>query len=311
MGTPYFASQDVNPYDLLVQGDSDEWKKQTDRWNRDGKGLLGSNGLDAALKIRPHLHELEELGPDFAKRWESYFARYPDKPIAWISCSPRVPVDDLAKTLGVDASTKFISGSYYLMYPSSTGSIHASSDDVYAPLDFDTGFLKELADLATLRWAFKKSLEIVRRLPCFRGVIPSMQPSFPEGSAALIKETKPVDIAAPKLIFTEEDDAAIDEYHRKSVRTNWHSLGTCAMRPREQGGVVDHRLNVYGVQRLKITDLSIAPDNVNAVRHPDFQSCRFDSGSKLKHFQNTYSTAIAIGEKAAVLIAEELGIDLA
>ena len=85
------------------------------------------------------------------------------------------------------------------------------------------------------------------------------------------------------------------------------------MKPREQGGVVDERLNVYGVQNLKIAgnypypflffwarvcqqyisdssfclDCSITPDNVGA---------------------NTYNTAIAIGEKAAVIIAEDLGI---
>ena len=29
-------------------------------------------------------------------------------------------------------------------------------------------------------------------------------------------------------------------------------IGTCAMKPREQGGVVDARLNVYSVQNLKI-----------------------------------------------------------
>ena len=79
------------------------------------------------------------------------------------------------------------------------------------------------------------------------------------------------------------------------------------MKAREQGGVVDERLNVYGVQNLKIagkfifflkkslspkllfffSDCSIAPGNVGA---------------------NTYNTAIAIGEKAAVIIAEDLGI---
>ena len=82
------------------------------------------------------------------------------------------------------------------------------------------------------------------------------------------------------------------------------------MKPREQGGVVDDRLNVYGVQGLKIagkyhpttlaqknklntyvnlffSDLSIAPGNVGA---------------------NTYNTAIAVGEKAAIIIAEDLGI---
>ena len=59
------------------------------------------------------------------------------------------------------------------------------------------------------------------------------------------------------------------------------------MKPREKAGVVDSRLNVYGVHGLKIADLSIGPCNVGA---------------------NTYSTALVIGEKAAIIIAEELGI---
>jgi alcohol oxidase len=78
------------------------------------------------------------------------------------------------------------------------------------------------------------------------------------------------------------------------------------MKSRDQGGVVDERLNVYGIQNLKIagreslsplvtylvdgltrTDLSIFPENVGS---------------------NTYNTAIAIGEKAAVIIAQDLGI---
>lgn len=42
-------------------------------------------------------------------------------------------------------------------------------------------------------------------------------------------------------------------------------MGSAAMKPREEGGVVDSRLNVYGVQGLKVADLSICPDNVGAV----------------------------------------------
>ena len=61
------------------------------------------------------------------------------------------------------------------------------------------------------------------------------------------------------------------------------------MKPREQGGVVDSKLNVYGVHGLKVADLSIAPGNVSA---------------------NTYGTALVIGEKAAMIIAEDLGIKM-
>jgi alcohol oxidase len=59
------------------------------------------------------------------------------------------------------------------------------------------------------------------------------------------------------------------------------------MKPRQRGGVVDPHLNVYGVRGLKVADLSVGPSNVGS---------------------NTYSTALVIGEKAAVIIAEELGI---
>ena len=37
------------------------------------------------------------------------------------------------------------------------------------------------------------------------------------------------------------------------------------MKPREEGGVVDTQLNVYGVKGLKVVDMSIAPGNVGAV----------------------------------------------
>lgn len=51
-------------------------------------------------------------------------------------------------------------------------------------------------------------------------------------------------------------------------------------------GVLDERLNVHGVKGLKVADLSICPDNVGC---------------------NTYSTALLIGEKCAMLTAEDLG----
>jgi len=59
------------------------------------------------------------------------------------------------------------------------------------------------------------------------------------------------------------------------------------MKPREEGGVVDSRLNVYGVTGLKVADMSICPTNVGT---------------------NTYSTALLVGEKAAIIIAQDLGI---
>jgi len=94
-----------------------------------------------------------------------------------------------------------------------------------------------------------------------------------------------------KLKYRKEDIAHIEKWVQRHVETTWHSLGTCSMAPKEgnsivKHGVLDERLNVHGVKNLKVSDLSICPDNVGC---------------------NTFSTALLIGEKCAVLAAEDLG----
>ena len=84
-------------------------------------------------------------------------------------------------------------------------------------------------------------------------------------------------------------------------------LGTCAMKPRSEGGVVDSKLNVYGVENLKVADLSIPPSNVAAVSL--FPECRNrEHDCSYVDFQNTYSTTLGVAEKAALIIAADLGI---
>ncbi|KAJ7096509.1 GMC oxidoreductase-domain-containing protein [Mycena belliarum] len=248
------------------------------------------SGIDAGIKLRPTAEDLKELGPAFEARWKTYFEHAPDRPVIWIG-----PVSAyLGDPTGVPAR-KYYSVGYYTQYPVSRGSVHISSaDNANAAPDFDSGFLSDpinlnsAADLATLKWGYKKSREFARRMAVYRGEHLPGNPTFASGSVALCQDdAKPVDIAAPDIVYTAADDAAIEAYNRAFVQTGWHSLGTCAMKPKTSAGVVDARLNVYGVQGLKVADISIAPGNVGA---------------------NTYSTALVIGEKAAVLIAEELGI---
>ena len=80
------------------------------------------------------------------------------------------------------------------------------------------------------------------------------------------------------------------------------------MKPREKGGVVDTRLNVYGVQGLKVADMSIAPSNVATVSLHSGDTSDTPASHLDMIMKNTYSTAITIGEKAATIIAEDLGI---
>jgi alcohol oxidase len=107
------------------------------------------------------------------------------------------------------------------------------------------------------------------------------------------------------LKYSVEGGAAMERFIRENSSTTWHSLGTCAMRPRNEAGVVDKNLDVYGVANLKMAgkkrpsidgykpyadfclDLSIPPENIAA---------------------NTNNTALGTGEKAAVIILRELGL---
>jgi len=101
------------------------------------------------------------------------------------------------------------------------------------------------------------------------------------------KADGPIPLDAPRVQYSAEDDKAIEQATREVVGTTWHSLGTCKMKPRDKKGVVGPDLNVYGVKRLKLADLSVPPENVGA---------------------NTNNTALMIGEKAADIIIRELGL---
>ncbi|KAJ7126761.1 GMC oxidoreductase-domain-containing protein [Mycena epipterygia] len=251
---PYLASEEAETLDAFFRGEKDEEERLIAQW-REGKGLMAHNGLDAGIKLRPTAEDLEELGPEFEAVWKNYFENVPDRPVIYIG-----PVSAYLGDPSLAPPRKYYSVGYYTEYPVSRGHVHISSgEDANAPPDFDCGFLSEPADLATLN------------------------------AARCHDAAMPVDVSAQDMAYTQEDDVAIEAYNRNFVATGWHSLGTCAMKPKSEMGVVDSRLNVYGVQGLKVADvsISIAPANVGA---------------------NTYSTALAIGEKAAVLIAEELGI---
>ena len=150
-------------------------------------------------------------------------------------------------------------------------------------------------------WTVRSAQQPVRTLSCslrhsitaFRGELTSHHPQFHPDSPAACQD---IDIKTAKdllpnaltvgihmgtwhrpsepydaskvhedIKYTKEDDDAIDNWISDHVETTWHSLGTCAMKPREQGGVLDARLNVYGTQNLKCVDLSICPVRASVV----------------------------------------------
>lgn len=180
----------------------------------------------------------------------------------------------------------------YTAYPYSRGHMHITGPDVSDPLDFDPGYLNDEHDLDVKKqvWAYKKQREIMRRTAMYRGELAAGHPSFPEGSAAACATVDSALENVEDIAYSAEDDQAIEQWVRENVNTTWHSTATAKMKPREEKGVVDASLGVWGTRGLKVADMSIPPMNMGA---------------------NLNNTALTIGEKAADIIKKELGIAVA
>lgn len=72
---------------------------------------------------------------------------------------------------------------------------------------------------------------------------------------------------SPGIAVEDGDEDAIFDYVKANTIPNWHASGTNQMLPEADGGVVDPRLRVYGVDGLRIVDCSIIPvlPDVNIV----------------------------------------------
>jgi choline dehydrogenase-like flavoprotein len=81
-------------------------------------------------------------------------------------------------------------------------------------------------------------------------------------------------------ILWARDKWAIADYVRRNVQTYWHPVGTCAMGLHERA-VVNPRLQVHGVERLRFANGSVMPTITTG---------------------NTNAPTIMIGERAARLI---------
>ena len=77
------------------------------------------------------------------------------------------------------------------------------------------------------------------------------------------------------------DDAALERHALATSRTSYHPCGTCAMGTDERDSVVDARLRVRGVDRLRVIDASIMPTIISG---------------------NTNAAATMIGEKGADMV---------
>lgn len=142
------------------------------------------------------------------------------------------------------------------MYPVSRGSVHITSPQITSLPAFRPQYLSSQLDIIPHVLGYKQQREISRRMRSFRGEIRELHPKFSENSPARCIEyptaEQRAEMTRKRIVYSPEDNKAIENWVKDTFLAVWHWLGTCAMKPREEGGVVDKKLNVYGVKGLKV-----------------------------------------------------------
>jgi choline dehydrogenase-like flavoprotein len=123
-----------------------------------------------------------------------------------------------------------------LLHPYSRGSVKAPSSSIFDAPIADAGFLRNPLDTVLLR----EAVRFARRLVA--------TPS--------IAELNPFEVVPGTNVTS---DTNLDQYIKNSASTLWHPAGSCKMGKREEGGVVDGKLKVYGIEGLRIVDASVFP----------------------------------------------------
>jgi choline dehydrogenase len=148
-----------------------------------------------------------------------------------------------------------------LAHPKSRGELRLSGPDVCDPILIEANTLSHPDDMINAM----KTIELSRVL----------------GNNAAFDKLVKREALPGKLGVREMED-----YARNAAVTYWHQACTAKM-GRDAMSVVNNRLQVYGIDRLRIADASIMPD--------------LTSG-------NTMAPCVVIGERAAEMIKADYGI---
>ncbi len=148
-----------------------------------------------------------------------------------------------------------------LSHPKSRGSLHLTGPDAHDSIRIDANTLSDPADLRAAR----ATIEIGREMAHAQAFRPLLK-----------REAMPGELGPSEM----------ERYIRDSAVTFWHQACTAKM-GRDPMSVVNGRLQVYGLDRLRIADASILPN--------------VPSG-------NTMAPCVVIGERAAEMIKTAHGI---
>ena len=249
-----------------LQALKQEAERRFNEWQTTGRGLGSSSLADAVVFCSTglgdlHSHDTEIMlfvtgGNDDLLRVNLNIdtARY---------------FDDVSKRLAPDAENLFVLANPVL--PHSEGEIVLDSADPGVHPAIRMNYYDDPHDMKVMVAVIRRSMEIAAQWPGNRKLGPLMVPPF-------LAEKHGYEPGA------EPSDALLEDFALHFSLTVYHPTSTCRI-----GDVVDPRLRVLGVARLRVADASVMPNVISG---------------------NTNAPSIMIGEKAAEMIAADHGVKL-
>ena len=136
----------------------------------------------------------------------------------------------------------FVGAVFWPLQPFSRGNVHINSTNIMAQARMDPRFFEIDFDIDVGIATAKFVRRFFTTPPLVDLVnVTSFSPSF---------EVIPEDAS---------DDVWLQWLKKTPYQPNYHHLGTCAMLPRDMGGVVDNEFRVYGTDNVRVVDLSVVP----------------------------------------------------
>jgi len=129
-----------------------------------------------------------------------------------------------------------------IQHPFSLGSVHITSPSLTTPPSINPNYLAQEYDIQATIAAAQYLRQIANTAP-LRGIWSSEY----EPGLAVVGSTGP------------DADSQWRTYVTNNSLTIYHPVGTCAMLPRSQNGVVDADLMVHGTRNLRVVDASVIP----------------------------------------------------
>ena len=249
-----------------LQGLKQEAERRITEWATTGNGLISSSLYDAGAWYSTGLGDHHSHDAQIA----CFMSGYNDD--LWQRClcvDVNQYFDDASKRLAGAAESVIVLANP--VQPHSEGEIVLGSANPTDHPVIRMNYFGDPHDMKVMVAVLRRALDIVAHWPASHKIGPLLIPPFLAGKHGHVEGAVP-------------SDALLEDLALHYSFTVYHLTSTCRI-----GSVVDPRLKVTGVAKLRVADASVMPNVVSG---------------------NTNAASIMIGEKAAEILAADHGVKI-